>query len=788
MAEEEKVQVDEISNKALNQLKKTFEPTAEEKFEAKRIKAALASGGGGAGIAGAAAGMFGKKGGGFFKGLGKWLAIPVVMMASGIMKMGKGAWNMLTKMIKIIFWPIRWLLGMTGSKAIKDVGGVVKKTGKLGGMLGIFSKIMLPFVWITTIWAGWEGWLAAKDRNSDGVVSTYEKFLGGLEEMLKWLTLGFVDFSTFEKVKEKWAAFSFEKWVDDMVIAFGKFPEDLAKWMDNKTKGLGGFVESFGKILKEFLFGKSATATTSATGGVMGWMAENLSVDKVSNAMIGGIKLAVAFGKMLVRIGMIALIGTTGKEGQPETWTSTSLFGIINQKVEPNLKPIAKSIGNTIMSLLKWIDDIVGNVMRWVGDQLIAAGEAEGASGTSKFIAKGIKAGRHISEVLEPEKNRARWIKDRGGDPSDPNAPEGRTKEAQKTTWYRALVKKQQIKAKALGVKMRKEAKENAQDIENMLELHRKTEERLGPEGHGKISTYKGTKLERMFKGIITSLFGDSAIKGVGVGLGKWDDKGKFGPKMWNKIGHRGMSGVGWNRTGMKMQQYTMMLETLLGGSAGKELGFGKEGITLTSGRRSAKQQSASMMGLESLGVYRQEMKDFLTNLEKTTGVEPGTLLHSKNTKADKGNRKIAVDALISEFTRGKYGTDFFQHMHGNAIDFAYPSGWKAENFPALRRMIESALPGTKLLSHDGHLHLQRNINAGADALNQGVKINEDWQKVWTMLNAGNGGGGTTNNYITTHDDHSTQNGGATLVASGTENKHTSNVQDTTMNPHWGVG
>ena len=42
MAEEEKVQVDEISNKALNQLKKTIEPTAEEKFEAKRIKAALA--------------------------------------------------------------------------------------------------------------------------------------------------------------------------------------------------------------------------------------------------------------------------------------------------------------------------------------------------------------------------------------------------------------------------------------------------------------------------------------------------------------------------------------------------------------------------------------------------------------------------------------------------------------------------------------------------------------------------------------------------------------------------
>ena len=91
MAEEEKVLVAEISNEALNQLKKAFEPTAEEKFEAKRIKAALAGGGGGAGagvgVAGAAAGMFGKKGGGFFKGLGKWLALPVIVMASGIMAM-----------------------------------------------------------------------------------------------------------------------------------------------------------------------------------------------------------------------------------------------------------------------------------------------------------------------------------------------------------------------------------------------------------------------------------------------------------------------------------------------------------------------------------------------------------------------------------------------------------------------------------------------------------------------------------------------------------------------------
>ena len=395
MAEEEKVLVDEISNKALKQLKKTFEPTAEEKFEGKRIKAAMAGGGGGAGIAGAAAGMFGgKKGGGFFKSLGKWLTLPVIAMAVGIIKLGKGAWSMLTKMLKIIFWPIRWLLGMTGSPEVKAAGDVAKKAGKGGGLLKMFGVILKPFIWITTIWAGYQGWLKAADRDSDGVVSTYEKFLGGLEEMLKWLTLDFVDFSTFDRVKEKWAKFSFGKWVDDMEKTFSDFPDQLADWMDNKTQGMGAFVESFGNVLKEFLFGKGATGTTKATGGVMGWMAENLSADKVSSAIIGGIELAVAFGKMLVRIGMIALIGKDGKSGQPETWSKTSLFGFINQEIEPNLKPIAKNIGKTIMALLKWIDNIVGNVMMWVGDQLIAEGEAEGAGLVSQGIAKGIKLGR----------------------------------------------------------------------------------------------------------------------------------------------------------------------------------------------------------------------------------------------------------------------------------------------------------------------------------------------------------------------------------------------------------
>jgi hypothetical protein len=762
MAEEEKVQVDEISNKALNQLKKTFEPTAEEKFEAKRIKAALASGGGGAGIAGAAAGMFGKKGGGFFKGLGKWLAIPVVMMASGIMKMGKGAWNMLTKMIKIIFWPIRWLLGMTGSKAIKDVGGVVKKTGKLGGMLGIFSKIMLPFVWITTIWAGWEGWLAAKDRNSDGVVSTYEKFLGGLEEMLKWLTLGFVDFSTFEKVKEKWAAFSFEKWVDDMVIAFGKFPEDLAKWMDNKTKGLGGFVESFGKILKEFLFGKGATATTPATGGVMGWMAENLSVDKVSNAMIGGIKLAVAFGKMLVRIGMIALIGTTGKEGQPETWTSTSLFGIINQKVEPNLKPIAEGIGKTIMSLLSWIDSIVGKVMMWVGDQLIKEGQAEGAGPVAQGIAKGIvwgrkkvaeKKKREAEEKIRAQKN---WAKKPGLKTFKDTTPEG----------FDLLPDAYNKKAKELGftpLSQRTTRGNFFTGVEPRLSADDITKPSLlGTEGR------MFNSLRNRIKGLLDRTIGPSlTFRGAGGDMGMQDPtKGSWfnrGTMAWSKglAGDRTMGrGAGWSNLMERTQKTAMGLNKIFKSKFGK-------GLFLTSGHRSDDQQSDLMKHkVGSLSHYDEKwQKKLIEYGEKMTGKkgERKYLDSNKNTQ----ERYDAIDHLFSDAVGFSSS-----HQHGRGLDFAWPRDSKGKkiNIGTLRRIVGDLYPGVHLEPEKSHIHMQPS-NSMQLRMQQAQGLNN------AALNTSMGMGGTTiinNNTNVGGIDQSTKNDSTNVFGSSTENKHTS--------------
>ena len=49
-------------------------------------------------------------------------------------------------------------------------------------------------------------------------------------------------------------------------------------------------------------------------------------------------------------------------------------------------------------------------------------------------------------------------------------------------------------------------------------------------------------------------------------------------------------------------------------------------------------------------------------------------------------------------------------------------------------------------------------------------------------------GGTTINNITNINDDHSQQTGGNTLIAGSTDDRHTSNVQDTTMNPHWGVG
>jgi hypothetical protein len=774
MAEEEKVQVDEISNKALNQLKKAFEPTAEEKFEAKRIKAAMASGGGGAGVAGAAAGMFGKKGGGFFKGLGKWLALPVIVMASGIMAMGKGAWNMLTKMIKIIFWPLRWLLGMTGSKEAKALGDVAKKT-KGFGLTRMLGMVLRPFIWITSAWAFIEGWLAAPDRNKDGVVSTYEKFLGGLEEVMKWLTLGFVDFSTFEKVKKMWGEFSFKKWVDDMVKVFGDFPDTLATWMNSKTAGLGVFVEKFGKILKEFLFGKEAAGGAAATGGVMGWLAKNLSADKVSGAIIGIGKLAVAFGGMLLTILGNALIGADGLSHKPETWGENSLLGIIHKKIGPQLPTIAKTIAKTILGLFSWIGNIASNLTNFVMDHFIAEGQKEDAGMLSRAIANKLIKVREGKRIKEAE-----------------NIAEAEAKAAAKAQrQYRIDMEAAHGKG---GMA--------AGDLFNSM--------------YGKGNQYKNDT-DRYFGSILMDRFG----------LGKTDGAMRTG-SYYSKPGLQDIAPkFGSFTSGLSEKDITKpsFLTRLLGDAAvvldfptkdeevARKLKESRQGPALfvekarqldtkhrdvternplgwgawfnmsanmkTIANRMSKVYSLKGWGDLALSSgWRKNdpgaTQELLTNkagdlkgLHKKWRTLPGMTDEMLAGGSNSEGRRAAVKLLMKHgFTSS--------HQHGGGIDFNYPPGFTKARPGNLKQMFESMFPGSYLLPEEDHLHLQlpQPISSGAGALQQGMLLNDAWK---SFMSGQPGGGNTiiTNNYT----DASSNNDSTNVFGSSTEG-HTSTAQD----------
>ena len=164
---------------------------------------------------------------------------------------------------------------------------------------------------------------------------------------------------------------------------------------------MGVFVESFGKILKEFLFGKEGTDGTKATTGVMGWLATNLSADKVTGAIIGIGKLAVAFGGMLLTILGNALIGADGLSHKPETWGENSLLGIIHKKIGPQLPAIAKTITKTILGLFSWIDDIASNLTDFVMDHFIAEGQKEDAGMLSRFVANKLIKVREGKRIME---------------------------------------------------------------------------------------------------------------------------------------------------------------------------------------------------------------------------------------------------------------------------------------------------------------------------------------------------------------------------------------------------
>ena len=175
--EEQEVEVTQLSNKVLLQLKKLFGMSAEEKFEAKRAGRYAASVSGKAVKLGGAALVGGTKG-----------------LFSGIGKLFKSGWWLA---IFPLFQAAKWI--------IKGFGKVINIfKGGLGGMLRAFKWMIRPFFWIASIWQFVKGWSGAKDLNNDNVISYAERFYQGLGQIINFFSLGYIDAEAAALKMQEW--------------------------------------------------------------------------------------------------------------------------------------------------------------------------------------------------------------------------------------------------------------------------------------------------------------------------------------------------------------------------------------------------------------------------------------------------------------------------------------------------------------------------------------------------------------------------------------------------------
>ena len=110
-------------------------------------------------------------------------------------------------------------------------------------------------------------------------------------------------------------------------------------------------------------------------------------------------------------------------------------------------------------------------------------------------------------------------------------------------------------------------------------------------------------------------------------------------------------------------------------------------GLELTSGHRSNAKQIEAMIakGGKGLRVYKKRWRDLLSEEEL-------------DSKPNSDTRRLAVAKLINAGLSS-------QHSHGNAVDFSIPPGYIGQ-FPLLKKQIEKAFPGSKLIEESDHLHL----------------------------------------------------------------------------------
>jgi hypothetical protein len=720
MAEEEQeVEVTQLSNKVLIQLKKVFGMSAEDKFEAKRLKLAL-------GATTAATGKAIKVGGAAMVG-------GIKGMFSGIGNIFKSGWWLA---IFPLFTAAKWMIGGFG-KILSIFKGV--------GILKAFKWMLKPFFWIASIWNFIKGWRGAKDLNNDNIISYAERFYQGLGQIVEFFTLGYVtsekaaikmqkwskDFAnaiadpagTWNKVTKWWEDYSFENsvvtpitttwdtWKKDNGIVkeittgwdkvtnwwknefdfqasvtkpitefFQTLPNKINEMWTNKHKNK--WKEGVGDALWEFMLGKEKDG--EMTGGVLGVIKE---IFKKSNVVATG-KMAGHMVKGIWTLFKYILIGKGAEFTNVESWGATSYYGFLRDKLQPNIGAdgeqgsIAKKLGKVLGKLLKYVMEIFLELTSSLAMSVVEEFMPNWMPGKGDMLARMKVRQQNMLKMFRGETPSAPL----GGD----TAPKGKVSDLslEGTGW-------------------------------------------LDPDGHS-------LNKQKLFDTIIPDFFGTRKERRTRQEQSlsdSWTKKGRVGwgvsnNKMMSMSDKMGMAG--WNNMMEKTQNITMGLHKLF-----MDEEFSK--FNLTSGSRTEKQQKNAMMGLRNLEVYRSRWGKHLQYLALKEGKDKDYYITGEAQSIE--GKKDREKALSHLFTSGFKSS----HQHGTGIDFSWPTkDGKRIGFSTLEKLVADLYPGAKLINEGNHIHLQPSNEARAENKIARARMMAD--HAMTLRMGGNGNGGNNGN------------------------------------------
>ena len=351
-------------------------------------------------------------------GLGLAVSLPAFFALlgglAGVMKsiVDSPAFKLAKTAFKIMAAGAKGLFG-----GLSKVGGLAKPLGwlgdKLGGLkgaveklmsnktftstMGSVSKFLTPFTrlasWIFMGAAFFKNWGKADEifGKGEGDATIVEKFASGLGGIIDFMSFGFIDVKTaavslkktfdyfkfavsepqaaWQQIVDWWNEFSFDtSIVQPMLKMFKDFPKTVSTFIDGP---LSNFGSTIGIAIKEFIFGKSASESEGATGGLLGSIKSFFSAENVVNAVKGAFSIGAGFYTMLGSLVSIPLIGTKGKWTDLESWGG--LFGFIKNDVFnwSNIKGVVSGYFDIVGALGTWMGDIFSSLftaaMEWIG-------------------------------------------------------------------------------------------------------------------------------------------------------------------------------------------------------------------------------------------------------------------------------------------------------------------------------------------------------------------------------------------------------------------------------------